>query len=232
MSRFAYLSDAEFAAKEVLVTDYLLDPANTSRLNVSAGNQTELTSLSPSFRTTWTAYNNPATRTTTVTHTKTSQRNALQKLYSKIYDDIPHSALTQQDSDILGIPLERDEPTDSPVMNHPPIGELEKTGPFRYKLSFHEPDTPESRKMPDGQEFIMAMLYIAPEGAPGGETMMMMSQANTLKPLLNFYHTGRQYVEIVIPEQYKGRTGLLQWCYINTRGIASPMDPALDFLIS
>jgi hypothetical protein len=116
-------ADDEFNTYIQNAVPYLLVPANSARLQISAPNLAAL----PLAKTAWDNWfpksQDPNQRTTTITENKNDARDVLEELLTDIYEDIPESVLITADRNTLNLP-ERKAASARPAIEDSPYPDL------------------------------------------------------------------------------------------------------------
>jgi hypothetical protein len=139
--------NAPFPSKEadlnnyfILVVAYLIAIANKTRLLVSAANETKLIAQLATWNTTYALTTNVNTRTKTATDNKDIAKADLMTTLRNVYADIPNSALTTADRNILNLPERSTTKTPAPVPTTKPIAQVDTSNRLVHEVSFTNED--------------------------------------------------------------------------------------------
>ncbi len=113
---------------------------NAARLLVSATNLANLVARLTAWNGTYPISQNPDTRTKTSIDNKDSAKDDLLETLRAIYDDIPESALTDQDRNTLGITARSTNRTPTPVPTTKPIAQVDTSKRLEHTISFTDED--------------------------------------------------------------------------------------------
>ena len=134
---------------------YVTDAGNATRLGVSADNVTLLTGLLDSWGKNWQSFTTPSLHTTIITKTKDSLRKQIITALQGVYEDIPKSALTIDDRNVLNLKERDTHGSRVPVMNNAPTLVIEDMQHLQHDLHFSNPATPDSDAVPYGQKIVL-----------------------------------------------------------------------------
>jgi hypothetical protein len=139
--------NAPFPSKEadlnnyfILVVAYLLVAANKARLLVSAANEAKLIAQLATWNSTYALTANVNTRTKTATDNKDIAKADLMTTLRNVYADIPNSALTTADRNILNLPERSTTKTPAPVPTTKPIAQVDTSNRLVHEVSFTDED--------------------------------------------------------------------------------------------
>jgi hypothetical protein len=125
-------------------------PDNAKRLAVSDVNLNTLGTRHEAWVKFYAASQNPDLATKTVNDSKGIADDEMQEILKKIFGDMPQSALTAQDRNVLNLPLRTNTNTKAPQPTTKPKGSVDTSKHLEHTISFVDEETPNSRAKPAG----------------------------------------------------------------------------------
>ena len=199
------------------VTVYL--PANAARLNIDAGDLSELDTLYDNSTGTeeedgwsqlWIVYDDKAKVNTTIRNLIKVRKKEIQTLLRKIFGDLPKSKLSEQDRLTLNLPKRDSQPTTIQALNFGPVISFEEIKNQIHILRFQNPETPDSNAMPAGQDVELDM-YVGDSGIEDNDI-----------PFAHFEDTGKHLFQVDFDPTDKEKTAYYRGRYETDTGKTGP----------
>ncbi len=209
--------DKDFNDYVVLAIAYLL--ANSLALGVSAANQASLPILLASWNKNWGAFLDPTQHTSVITTRKDNQRVQLETALRSVYGDIPQSALDEDSRSVLNLAAHDTTHTRVAPLDVAPGIATETTVHLLHTLRFQNPETPESKAMPEGQKIILESFVGAPDlKDPAVDFGNEMNVTTFL-------------AKVAFTDDQVGQTCYYRSCYESTHGERGPWSLTLAVVI-
>lgn len=200
--------DADFNTYANQAAPYLDD--NKARLGIDSVALTDLGTLMTQWNDIFPKSQNPTLRTSNITKDKNDLRIKLEDQFRLIYDDLPHSKLTNKDRDTLNIKRRDSKNTPMPVAGKGPGIEMKENIHLQQTLRFINPFDSETQELPIGQKIKLEM-YIGQPGLKDEDIEFKTS-----------YTVSRFLKKISFTEADMNKTTYYRARYVNSRGQEGP----------
>jgi hypothetical protein len=131
----------------IIAVAYLI--ANDKRLGVSATNKQKIIDGLANWSNTYKICLDPNTRTTVATKNKDEAKKTLIASLRSVFNDIPQSALTNQDRETLGIKPKGGKGSPAPKPTSKPIADVDRSKRLEHTIHFYDSELSGTAK-PDG----------------------------------------------------------------------------------
>ena len=208
------------------VTPYL--NANEVRLGMSGANKTTLNNFYDKsgvvqndlgWKQLWVLYTNPDTVTKSVRDIIKVRRKQMEDILRLIYGDIPNSALTANDRNVLNLPLRDTNPTPIQPVDFAPVISFDDVQNEIQVLRFQNPNTPDSNAMPPNQKVEIQTFIGAANLAPAAIVFVPLSDS------------GKHLYKVTLLAAQKGQTAYYRARYKTETGKVGPWSDVVNELI-
>ena len=136
-------------------------PSNFDRLGVAATVQLSFNEKFVLWTPNWALFTNPLTRTSSVTHTKDNQRDALEPVINEIQNVAEFNVnLTQDDREVLRIKKRDETRTRIEAPTAIPDITIDKREHLVITIRVHNPEDPDTNSKPEGVEGVEVFQFI------------------------------------------------------------------------
>jgi hypothetical protein len=194
--------------------------SNAVALSVSGPNIILVDGQLVSWKANWAKHVDPAQNTSIVNRAKDTLRGQIETSLRSIYDDIPESALDDTARATLHLAARDNTRTATAGMGVPPVQTLKTAIHLAHELQYQNPETPDSKAMPHGQQILQERFV----GAAGlADTAITFGNAQIIT---------RAKSTVIFDYSQVGQTCYYRSCYINAHHERSPYSVTLSVLVN